>query len=96
LLNEVQEESEAERTKIPAISSPPSICGSCRFKLGLRTKPRALEITLGSDSKMVLRALQNDRLAVDANRPLPLAIFAGPSDGAPCVMLGMNVFKKSA
>jgi CubicO group peptidase (beta-lactamase class C family) len=70
--------------------------GSQRDEVTVALQAGRLKVALGNHAAVTLGALQKNRLMIDSRAPIPVAFFAEPQTRRPCVMIGLNVFKKIA
>jgi hypothetical protein len=70
--------------------------GNLNSEVMVTARAGRLRVVLGEQTKAVVGALQRNRLMVEADAAVPVAFLADPGTGKPCIMLGMNVFKKVA
>lgn len=70
--------------------------GNTRDHIHILTKPEHVTLNLGPKPVMTFKADRSNRLVLETNRPVPLAVFMDPASGEPSLMLGMHAYKKIA
>lgn len=68
--------------------------GNTRQNITLQPEQRCVILTFGPQIKVVLKPDRHGRLVVETLWPVPIAIFADPATGGPCIMLGMHAYKR--
>lgn len=78
--------------------APPDLLGryvgNLNSEVTVIVRASRLCVVLGEQITVVIGALQRNKLMVEGDAAVPIAILADPGTGKPCIMLGMNVFKK--